>query len=326
MSFIDGGYPGAPAAIIDGGYPGARGQVGSARLAVTYTGTDGSVWNLRRIAADGASVFLTNGGLQGLRSAEYDFYTRQGALTPGQVLTGSRARERKVYLPLLVGVNLDPFAFLELSDRWNNANTVGEYGVLRVTRPDGQWREISIRFNDDGGASLGDDPVEEGSELVGFTYYADDPFWYGDVIPFHFAPDGGANFFNLDAGTGATPFIISPSFTFATATVTNPGDVPAWAHYTFNGPIDSWSVQLGGGMVGSYAVPAGSRLDVYTDPLQQVAILTDNETGATLDVTPELDNIDWRPVPRRGETPLVLNIQGSGSLDVELRPRFNRGY
>jgi hypothetical protein len=322
---IDGGYPGAPSTVLEGGTPGSRLPTGSARLGVTYTGTDGSWWDLRHIALDGASVFLTNQGLTGLRAAEYDVYARQSATAPGQVLTGMRARERKVYLPLLIGVNLDPLTFLALSDRWAAANAIGEYGVLRVTRPDGEWREISIRFNDDGGGALNDDPIEEGSELVGWTYYADNPYWYGPPVDITFQPGAPRNFFNVEGG-GATPFYISPSFTFATATVANPGDVDAWATYTFHGPIDYWSVGLGDGFLGSLPVPAGYRLEVFTDPSQQYALLTNEATGDMVDVTPQIGSIDWRPVPRASAEPLRLTIQGAGTLDVELRPRFNRGY
>jgi hypothetical protein len=85
-------------------------------------------------------------------------------------------------------------------------------------------------------------------------------------------------------------------------------------------------VGLGDGFLGSLPVPAGYRLEVFTDPSQQYALLTNEATGDMVDVTPQIGSIDWRPVPRASAEPLRLTIQGAGTLDVELRPRFNRGY
>lgn len=288
---------------------------------MTFTGTDGSVWDLRSIPADGNAVYLTNQGLQGLRAPDFTFFTRAGAFTDGQTLTGFQTQPRKVFLPLLIGVNLDPMTFLDLSDRWIAANTIGEYATLRVTRPDGEWREIRIRFNDDGGSQLTDDPVEEGSELAGWTYYADDPYWYGPERRFPFGSDAGRDFFNDGA---APPFYISSSFSMRTATIDNSGDVPAWLRYTLWGPFDNWTFGLADGTIGSLPMADGDRIDVFTDPSAQY--ITRTRDGNEQDITPLVPSIDWRPAPRGQAVPLQITYQGTGHLEARFRPRFFRGY
>src|SRR4029453_10817318 len=66
---------------------------------VTWTGWDGSVWNLTD--PDGGVVLLVE-GVEGLHLPPFKQWTRQSPAVPGQVFTGAIAEPRKVVLPVLL--------------------------------------------------------------------------------------------------------------------------------------------------------------------------------------------------------------------------------
>jgi hypothetical protein len=293
-------------------------------LGLHFIGTDGSAWDLRDVA-NFANVYVTDGGIQGLGMAPLKFFTREGAVSDGETVTGFKTERRKVFLPCLIGRGSSPTEFLELSTRWWRANEPGEYAQLQAILPNGEMRTLSMRFNDDGGAAHDQDPLLEGAELVGITYYADeDPFWHGPAVKRVFGSNASSdNFFG--GATGLAPdFVISSDYSTANATFDNPGNVDAWPTYILAGPL-SYSIRTGGGLIEGPALAVGDTLVIRTEQRYQDAILT-RADGSVTNITPDLTSIDFRPIPKGGSVPLMLTTTGSGSVTVIVEPRYTRAY
>lgn len=291
-------------------------------IAVIYKGTDGSLWNL-----NSGPVRLTDKGIQGLGNPELLFYKRETAFLDGQVVTGWKAKPRKVFLPLLLGSGTTELEWLALERAWWAANGIGLYGSLLVTAPDGQTRTLDIRFEDDGGGVLDVDPSWEALSVVGNNYTADEPWWYGPEFGQAFQVGSTTeNFFGGDASpSGGPPFIIGASNTLGAASFTNPGDLDAWPIYVITGPSTGFSSTLAGGTVGgSIVVPAGATLTVDTNPTKMSALL---KVGAVItNVTPQLTDVGFRKIPAGGTSAISLIMNGLGMLNVYLSPKYKRAW
>lgn len=68
---------------------------------VTWTGADGTEWDLRR-----GPVQITDAGIAGLGFATFNEYTRTPPIQDGQILDGVQQKPRNVFLPLFLGVDI----------------------------------------------------------------------------------------------------------------------------------------------------------------------------------------------------------------------------
>lgn len=295
-------------------------------IEIRYTGTDGSVWDLRR-----GDVRLTSAGIAGLGNPDVEWFTRESPMLDGQSLSGWKLKPRPVFLPMLLGADTwDEDDWLPLDRAWWAANALGEYGTLRVTAPDGTWRELLLRFADDGGQPFPADPSTEAFYVMGINYLADDPWWRGPSLAGSFAPAGTPTNFlgGVPVGSAglAPPIVLGSAHTVESAVIANPGDVAAWPLYRIRGPVSSFRSTVDGGVVSTLqGVDSGATLTIDTDPRVQTAIL--RSAGGTLtNVTPGLVDVDFRPIPRGSSVPLDIRIVGSGSVEVVLAPRYRKAW
>ena len=288
-------------------------------LGITWTGTDGSVWDLVN-----GPVALTNGGIQGLGLPIAFNTTRQTALVHGQTLQSWRLEPRDVFLPVLfrdsaeLDVNVSQRAF------WKSL-AFGQYGTLKVTDTNGAVRSLQARIVDDGTATYTVDPnvFVQQVRAFGLRLVADDPFWYGPEQAFTFGlgPEGTSTFFGN--GSSATPFYIVKSTGGADSTLTNTGDLDAWVKWVITGPMTSFDLEIGGHHIsGAITLTAGQTLTIETSPLNQIAYLNDGTK-----VTRYLTAADFAPLPATGVPVNVgIDVVGTGNITASFKPAYMRAF
>ena len=288
-------------------------------LGITWTGTDGSTWDLIN-----GPVALTSLGIQGLGMPIAFETTRQTALNHGQVLQSWRLDPREVFLPLIFDGASERDVEGVQRDFWHSL-ALGEYGELTVTDGNGAQRSLQLRFVEDNGLSYAIDPYAKTLKPRPFSLsmIADAPFWQGPTqsIEFGLGPGGTATFFGN--GSSATPFYIVKSTGGTDATLTNDGDMPAWITWSIAGPMTSFELEIDTHLVsGSIAVTAGDTLTIETSPLNQIAYLEDGTK-----VTRYLTNADFYPLPATGlPIPIGIDVVGTGTITAAFRPQYMRAF
>lgn len=281
-------------------------------IGISWTGTDGSVWDL----VTGA-VRLTPGGLTGLGMPLPSDQVQETALSDGQRFTGWRLPARPVWLPLKWSYEAQGDVEGVQRAFWRSV-AIGDTGTLTVTDGSGATRQLGLRFQSDGGYAMRLDPYVR-ADAFGLTFVADRPWWEGPT-------QGGA--YSLGAaspetffgdGAGGTPFFIVPAQGAQESEFTNPGDTPAWLTWTLTGPFTVFRAGVAGHYLGGpIAVGAASVLVIETDPLRQLAFLDG------VKITRQLTEIDWAPLPRGVNTGVDVSVVGTGLISYTFRPRYAR--
>lgn len=120
---------------------------------------------------------------------------------------------------------------------------------------------------------------------------------------------------------GGPPFTVGSGFTLANAAATNSGDVDAYPVWTIKGPVDSVTVGVNGRTIAAPIVlTADDTLTIDADP----RVLAAYKNGS--DVTTQLGEADFAPIPAGAEVPLTLSMTGTGSVSVRFRPRYFRAW
>lgn len=279
-------------------------------IAMTWTGPDGTVWDL--MSAD-RGVWLTH-GIRGLGMPDIDRQTRKSPR--GTMWTSFSVGERQVVWNVIthdrddwVGVDRAFWASL------HPART----GVWTVTLPGGERRRLRCRFVDDGDVSFRQDPTITGVGRYQVRLVAEDPFWRGDPITRTFENSTGTGFFGP---TGGPPFHIAPAYILGSATITNPGDVEAWPVWTVRGPWTAVTITIDGKTL---SVPfTGGSSDVLTidsDPWRPRAYM---QNGA--DVTGQIASLGFAPIQPGTDVSLGLTLTGTGSVRVDFTPAYLRAF
>lgn len=291
----------------------------------------------------GEDFRLSDKGVAGLLSAEYEAQVRKSNGRDGQTLTGWRGKERQVFLPFNAkrpGIweeisqflkDVRPFQFVPA---WTSVSSdrEGRYCTITVQRNSldpTTRRQIQVRFVSDGDYRLRnvtDDPNVLPSPF-GLTFMADEPWWFGDevVSNYSMADTYQPPFFNEDAGL-ATPFnIIAPDGSKGLY-LSNPGDMfanpiielegPLTKAYIYGYPTDNapgWNVLL------DYTVGSGQTVTIDTRDEYQIAL---TDTGEN--VTRWLNTAEFGGLPPSGGGSQYVNIQlsGLGRGRVRFRPAF----
>lgn len=288
-------------------------------IGVTWTGWDGSVWDLHN-----GPVYL-GPGFEGFSMLTGEAFVRETALTDGQYYTGWRANPRAVLFPVIIGKAATDAAWYALDKAWWKTMRINKTGTLAVTALDGTVRRLKLRFVDDGDLSWKFDPSRQRLTTAGLKMVADSPWWTGDTFGTPFRNSSTpVNFFGGAAGLAA-PFIIGMSNTIATATITNPGDIPAWPRYIIRGPALSFRSTLNGHVVGgTITVLAGETLVIDTAPNMQVAYLYSGTTKTN--VTRRLSNFDFARLPDGDSVKLDIQLDGDGSITLEADPKYYKAW
>lgn len=204
----------------------------------TWTGTDGSVWHLDD---PNTGAFIVQEDLEGMHLPLTDDINRESPSLAGATFHGYRVKPRDVVWSIYLYSDESSEAFYDMDRRFWDSMKIGQYGTWRVTRPDGAFRELTMRQVPTA-YSFPRDPGRFGWAKYPVRFIADtDPFWRTPLlVPGSRATatsDVGDDFFGADAGVG-TPFYISPSAAETVQEIYNDGDEDVWAKYTVTGPMD----------------------------------------------------------------------------------------
>ncbi|MGV2479721.1 UNVERIFIED_CONTAM: hypothetical protein IGO34_23080 [Salmonella enterica subsp. enterica serovar Weltevreden] len=284
----------------------------------TWTGTDGSVWHL---SDPDRGVFIVQEDVEGLHLPMTDDINRESPSIAGSRFQGYRVKARDVVWPVYVYSDESSAAFYDLEARFFDSMRLGEYGTWRVTRPDGQFRELRMRpvpvsF------SHSRDPGRFGWVQYPVRFLADEnPFWTTPLeVPGSkstFDSKVGENFYGGSAGVGPS-FVISPTSAETSREIYNSGDEDAYSVITVRGPMDFVDFTIGKRRYHLECnLEAGQWIKVDTTPLNY-SIKDWKGTNRMKSI----DNWIFDPFPARKSTKVEVLAQGLGGgsvvFDIEL--------
>ena len=281
----------------------------------TWTDYRGTDWDL----SQGLSGLALAPGVRGMEMPTPTHYKITAPAVDGSFWRGTITPEREATWFLRVFSDAGSQAWIDHRSRFWKGLNPSRTGLWTVTQPNGVKRSLRVRF-----AGLSDDS-DDGSELFGWKLYqislaAEDPFWLGEADRRTFvAPSAGENYYGGAAGGGfGPPFYISAGSTTDSAAISNPGDVDAWPVWTVYGPTTSVSVGLNGRAIEfPMTLTAGQWVRIDTRPTDQQAI---DHSGS--DRTPQLGLVEFAEIPPGTNVPLTISMTGTGSVTVEVTPRY----
>lgn len=294
---------------------GAPQEVQFEGLTITWTGWDGSVWDL---TDETGGVFATNDGSVGFGFAPADIFTSSSAALAGSRYRGSRTGERRIRLPLQVYAGSSAAWFAMEKRFWLTMRRDRPGTLTVVQKSTGEARSVAARFVTDGQPAYTHDPGARGWADYSVELLAEDPYWRGAPIRRTFAGSAPVDFLPDAPGD---PFVISEGSNLSTATIRNPGDVDAWPVWTVSGPTTAVTLGVGSAEIGVPGELMGDDvLVIDTDPRRQSATLNGVRVRGVL--SPH----DFAPIPAGGDATLSLAVTGTGSVVCELVPRYERAW
>lgn len=278
-------------------------------LDMTWTGWDGTVWSL----SNGTDGTVMMPGVRGMNMPPVNHYLSASAGNDGARWRGHTVEPREVFWPLQVYSDQGSLPWLDRDRAFWKTLRPDRPGVWTVTRPDGQKRSLTLRFQDDGTQSFDIDPSLSGWTNYGITLVAEQPYWAGETETGSWVSGTSVQFFpNLT---------ISPGGTLATARLRNPGDVDAWPIWQVYGPTTSVTVGVNGrNITVPFTLLSGELLIINTDPRVQTAML-----GA-VDRTADLGSMDFAPLPADEISNLTLSMTGTGFITATVTPLYLRAW
>lgn len=303
------------------------------KTGVTWTGHDGSVWDL---TDPSGGVCLLRDGVDGFHHPKFKQWVRQSPSVPGQTFTGAIAEPRELTLPLVVFEDASSQAWIK-HDRafWKSMHPRNE-GTLTVSPAGaGAKRSLRLRYVPED-HSYPTDPAMTRWAIYVAGMVADQPFWTGVPVVAAWSSGEVKDFFEK---IGPHLINIVTGHTTEGATVRNEGDEDAWPVWTIVGPAVSAHMGVGPDVVEvPFEVPGGKALVVDSDPRVRTAIEYDytppnpelktpalytNPVDRTVDLT---GAVNWARIPAGGESPVNVEIAGLGIIQVELTPLYWRAW
>lgn len=296
--------------------PPAPGRLVAQGSTHTWTGWDGSVWDLSGLDS-GVSL---GAGVRGLTMPPVQRFTSDSPGVHGSRWRGSRTQEREVFWPLRVFHAAGSQEWLDYDAAFWRTMHPDQTGVWTVTQPNGVARSLTLRCVDDGQQSFDTDPALLGWARYGVTLVAEQPYWEGEPVVRSWKLTDPVPFLG-PRGFGP-PFYISQGSTLSNASIDNAGDIDAWPVWTIYGPTDSVTVGVNGRTVSvPFAIPSGAVITIDTRPTAQTAL-----DGAGVEFTAQLGSFDFAPVPAGQAVPLSLAMVGNGYVEASLTPLHLRAW
>lgn len=293
-------------------------------LKMTWYGTDGSEWHLDDPST---GVFLVQEGIEGLHNPLTDEVNRTSPSIPGSRFHGYRVKERDVIWAIYIYSDESSLHWYDLNDRFWNSMKIGQYGKWRVTKPDGSYRELSMRQVPTAFAHERD-PGKFGWVKYPVRFIADeDPFWThpyevpGSQVTFESEPED--NFFGGSDGRGPS-FHLSASRARSDRSVFNNGDEDVDPVITVTGPMDFVDFSIG---ERTYHLECdllqGEWIKIDTTPHR--FSITDSDGKNRME---SIDNWIFDPFPSKETTPITVYPQGigGGSVVIDASPLYHRGF
>jgi len=270
-------------------------------------------WNL----TDLSSPVLKLRGATGTGQADPTHWWSEAPTIDGSQWEGARIGRGQVFLPLEVHA-ADSATFLVEHEAFMQSLKPRQQGVLRVSRPDGQWREIGCRYESGADLAIELDPVKSHRAVYGITWATPDPYWSGAPVSVTFVQPVATTFFP------GPPFTIGAGSSLNSATVTNPGDEDAYPVWRITGPFTSFTVGVGAAVVSmTRTVTAGGWIEIDMTP--RALTIVDN---AGVDRWDDVTAVEFAPIPP-GEVDLVTTMVGSfagSAASLTFTPRYGRGW
>lgn len=285
-------------------------------LKLTWTGWDGSVWDLTD--PDGG-VFLLADGLEGLYFPDFENYLDESAVVPGVSFQGWLATGRKVFWNIGVFHDDSSAGFVKLNRAFMRTLRPGTTGVWTVEIPvTGERFSLRLRLAAGNAHMFERDPVKHGWDVFGLALFPEQPFW--EAAPVEQSWKVGEQLPFFGAAKLGPPFYVSPAATLVKASVTNPGDVETFIRWTVVGPASAASVGVGKTKTDiRFTIPAGSRLVIDTDPRNLTAELDG------VDVMDRLPDFAWSALPPGEDVELNLSMNGTGRIEARFTPLYLMG-
>lgn len=296
----------APPPVVPSPWPGLA--------AMTWTGWDGSVWDLLTGAQ---GVLLTAEGVRGMSMPPIQRYTSSSPAVAGTRWKGSRTDEREVFWPILLDSEESSAQWVARDKAFWKTMHPDRPGIWSVTSVGGSTRTLRCRFASDGDHSYDVEPSSQGWAAYGITLVAEQPYWQGAPAQWSWSNAAAVPFFGGVPGGSGPPFVISSGLTIAGAAVSNPGDVDGHLVYTITGPTTSVSVGYAGSVVSLGTIAGGQSRIVDTHP-DQLTVVDQNgvDRWSELGAVAEFDS----PVPPGLDVALSLSMVGAGTVSAVLVP------
>lgn len=276
---------------------------------ISYIDPHGNVWPM---TDDSRGIYALAEGVSGLGAAPVTLTT--DPLPRGGVkLRHVQPQARTIVWP----VHVEADTHQEFIDSWRALGKAFtdtlRYGpgILDIARPDGQRRQIKVRYQE-GWEGLGQAGTGISWDNAVVSLLAEDPYY--------FDPDPVT--ITLTSGTPAdylTPyFSVSSAQVLGAVTITNPGDVDAWPSWTISGPatlITITRTDTGDSFVldpNATGVAHGNLLVG-----QSVTVTTDPPSVRYQDGTNWIGTLNWPTAVlfglQPGENDLTVEVDGAGT-------------
>jgi hypothetical protein len=295
--------PGQPPPPVDTGVQGGGGYEWPtpgevAPLVWTWTDTADQVWNL----TDWSSPLVKLRGASGLGIPPFEHWWSEGGNLDGSSWEGARVSRGSLFLPLIVR-GFSSQEFIETHAAFMRGLNPRARGTMRVTRPDGHWREVRARYESGGDLTMDLDPVKFRHARYGITWTLEQPFWEGEPVERTFDYEAPAPFFP------GPPWNLGKSAVLGSAKVPNPGEEEVSAFYRVGGPFTSFSVGAGASLVSlTLNKAAGQWVEVDMDPRRKTIV---DEGG--VDRWAAATDLDFSRIPPGDAVPISTVVQGPGA-------------
>jgi hypothetical protein len=308
-------------------------------MEMTWTGWDGSVWDLTSASS---GVIVTKAGLRGLHMPEHERWSRSAPLVPGSRHLGHQVLDRSVFWPIAVFHDATSRDWITLDRAFWRTMDPDREGTWTVVLPTGERRYLKCRFVDDSSHSLDKDPILKGWDVYGINMVADYPYWRGDVVTNAVQAADPVTWMDPED----EPFMsISQAASLSAAAINNPGDIDAHPTFWVHGPTDSASVGAGGRSIGiPFEIDDGKTLVVDCNPTSRSAKLINSPdlnapfaaqvkqveervptgTDRTKDLSAD-SNLNIK-VSAGGRQDLELEMAGAGRIRTLITPSYRRAW
>lgn len=278
-------------------------------LTVEWIDPRGITWNL----TEGTEGVLLDVGQSDFHRAPITHTYVRG----GSQWAASRIERAEPSLKVLVADGKTGADYYQLADEWwSLANSHHLTGTLRVTRPDGEVRELVCRLRDtpatewefDPGSGIKDNPGEP------WLLTSESSYWQGPEQSVRFdqsAVEVGATPFYGEDGTG-WPLHIAPINSAKNLYVSNAGQGPQWLTWTLTGPLSSPQFGVQDGIL-SYngTIAAGETVIVSTAPGDRWAM----EAGTGENRYGRITGT-YAPLPVGEQLPVTISAEGMTSASA----------
>jgi hypothetical protein len=302
-------------------------------VALSWTGWDGSEWDLTRPAS---GLFLRP-GVRGLGLPTFERQSSSSPAVAGSRHRGTSTNDREAFWPLYLYSDQSSAEFME-RDRafWRSLDTDLE-GTWTAHLPNAERRTLRLKLSgaDD---DWNHDPVQRGWAQYGINLLADKPYWMGEKIAKSWAQGDMRNFYITaeDRITYGYPddaiYYLSPGGALGSASFTNDGDVSSFPVWTVIGHTTAVSFGVGGAdIIVPFEIPEGYAVQLDTDPVDGQVLWYGEWDTATKSILSPIDRTtelspasSFVAIPRGQDRPLTIQMTGTGTVIAEVQNRYRR--